>query len=64
MDVYRAGLGEAQAAHQAFVEAVYGGDLGAARVAWGELVSIADRWRGHPDFPGLAVRALRTEEDR
>ncbi|MBC7272246.1 hypothetical protein ACF09G_36355 [Streptomyces albogriseolus] len=51
VDVYRAGLGEAQAAHQAFVEAVYGGDLGAARVAWGELVSIADRWRGHPDFP-------------
>lgn len=35
VDVYRAGLGEAQAAHQAFVEAVYGGDLGAARVAWG-----------------------------
>ncbi|MEU0110698.1 hypothetical protein ABZ313_35780 [Streptomyces sp. NPDC006251] len=50
--VYRAGLGEAQAAQQGFVEAVYRNDQGAAQIAWRELRVIADRWSSHPDFPG------------
>ncbi|KUL27329.1 hypothetical protein ADL12_30240 [Streptomyces regalis] len=51
VDVYRVRLGEAQAAHQGFVDAVYRGDLDAARAAWGELRSFAERWRSHPGFP-------------
>ncbi|MEU0344141.1 MULTISPECIES: hypothetical protein [Streptomyces] len=52
VDVYRVRLGETQAAHRGFVEAVYRGDQDAARVAWGELGGIAERWQAHPDFPG------------
>ncbi len=52
VDVYRVRLGEAQAAHRAFVDAVHRSDQDAARVAWGELGGIAERWQAHPDFPG------------
>ncbi|MEU2916339.1 hypothetical protein ACFYM3_41710 [Streptomyces massasporeus] len=56
---YRAGLGEAQAAHQGFVEAMHRDDQGAAQIAWQELRDIADRWRSHPDFPGPDLLRVR-----
>jgi hypothetical protein len=43
VDVYRVRLGEAQADR---------GDQDAARLGWGELGGIAERWQAHPDFPG------------
>lgn len=52
VDVYRVRLGDAQAAHRDFIEAVNRGDLDAAWVAWGQLGGIAAQWQAHPDFPG------------
>lgn len=52
VDVYRVRLGEAQAAHRGFVDAVHRGDQDAARLAWGELGDIAERWQAHANFPG------------